>query len=291
MPGIGSPRRPETRSPVDTTPVKSFHRSELYQLWKDRVVNDDNDLIVAIAASSRTPISGTGKTTLACTLAEEFDASKDGFDAEAKASLDSARVAEELYPNLPQRSCIVFDEAQGTLGSDGVDSRRAMANAVVKMSRSAAQYRKRQHTLLIVAQSTDWLDSRMMDLIDRLVLIQEKNPTDEYARAVTFDHYREDLPSNTSAKEYTPAIEDLYWEPLPMDNPNYAVLDELKEQANGQESEDENGDGKAELTDKQRKELARTLYQDYNLNQRQVGDHPMIDRSQQWVSKVVNGHD
>jgi hypothetical protein len=210
----------------------------LYNLWRERVINDDNDLIIAIAASTRTEISGTGKTTLAATLAEVFDNTDGGFDATEKASLDSNTVAKELYPGLPNQSAILFDEAQGTLASDGVDSRRAMADAVVKMSRAAAQYRKRQHTLIIVAQTTSWLDSRMMDLIDRLVLIQEKNPTDEYARAVTFDHYRDDLPSNTSAKEYTPAIEDLYWEPLPEDHPSYVALDELKEQANDKESED-----------------------------------------------------
>jgi hypothetical protein len=156
------------------------------------------------------------------------------------------------------------------------------------MSRAAAQYRKRQHTLLIVAQTTSWLDSRMMDLIDRLVLIQQKNPRDEYARAVTFDHYRDDLPSNTSASEYTPAIEDIYWQPLPESHEQYRKLDELKEAADGQADESE--DNPRELPDKQRKELARSLYQEYNLSQTQVAQHPMVDRSQQWVSKVVNGH-
>jgi len=283
-----SPSAATGRTPLDYQPVQALQKSELYNLWQERVLWDDNDLIIAIAASTRTQISGTGKTTLAVTLAEEFDNTDGGFDAEQKASLDSGEVAEELYPNLPNQSCILFDEAQGTLASDGVDSRRAMADAVVKMSRAAAQYRKRQHTLLIVAQTTSWLDSRMMDLIDRLVLIQQKNPRDEYARAVTFDHYRDDLPSNTSASEYTPAIEDIYWQPLPESHEQYRKLDELKEAADG--PTDESEDNPRELPDKQRKELARSLYQEYNLSQTQVAQHPMVDRSQQWVSKVVNGH-
>lgn len=226
----------------------SFEESELYGKWQERVVKDDNDFIIAIAASSRTGLSGTGKTTLGVTLAEKLDRSSGGFDAAEQSSLDSKAVANDLIPDLPQQSAIIFDEAQGTLSSDGVDSRRGMASAVVDMARAAAQFRKRQHTLIIIAQSTDWLDSRMMDLIDRLVLIQEKRPHDAYARAVTFDHYRDDLPSNTTAKQYTPAIEDLYWEPVPMDSPNYKALDEKKEAAgnNDEGQSEDDGSSKAE---------------------------------------------
>lgn len=291
LPGVsGSTGIPE--SPVNQEPVLSLKKSQLYQTWRDRVVKDDNDFIIAIAASTRTSISGTGKSTLATQLAERFDISSSGFNAEEKASLDSEEIAEELYPNLPNKSSIIFDEAQGTLGSDGVDSRKAMANAVVKMSRSAATFRYKQHTLIIVAQSTAWLDSRMMDLIDRLVLIQEKNPEDKFARAVVFDHYREDLPSNSTAKEYTPAIEDIYWEPEPVGRSedfkqNYEYLHRLKEKT--AEKEETDDDSTHELTDKQRRELARSLYQDFGLTQGAVAQHPMIDRTQSWVSKVVTG--
>jgi len=238
--------RPETTpNPPDAgTAMGSAEQSELYGKWKERVIDDDNDFIIAIAASSRTALSGTGKTTLGVTLAEKLDRSPGGFDASEQASLDSEEVANDLIPELPPQSAIIFDEAQGTLSSDGVDARRGMASAVVDMARSAAQFRKRQHTLIIIAQSTDWLDSRMMDLIDRLVLIQEKNPHEEFARAVTFDHYRDDLPSNTTAKQYTPAIEDLYWEPVPMDSPNYTALDEMKEAAgNNDERQPEDQEG------------------------------------------------
>ena len=267
----------------------AVEESELYGKWKERVIDDDNDFIIAIAASSRTGLSGTGKTTLGVTLAETLDRSPDGFDASEQASLDSEEVANNLIPDLPQQSAIIFDEAQGTLSSDGVDARRGMASAVVDMARAAAQFRKRQHTLIIIAQSTDWLDSRMMDLIDRLVLIQEKKPHQEYARAVTFDHYRDDLPSNTSAKEYTPAIEDIFWEPVPLDSPNYRAMDEMKEAA-GNDDSSTGAEEQRELSDDQRKELARSLYQEYGLTQDQVAQHPMIDRDQTWVSRVVNGH-
>jgi hypothetical protein len=269
-------------------------RSELYQTWRDRVVKDDNDFIVAIAASSRTPLSGTGKTTLGIQMAQQFDQSADGFDAERKASLDSEHIAENMYADLPQRSAIIFDEAQGTLGSEGVDSRKAMANAVVRMSRAAATFRYKQHALIIIAQSTQWLDSRMMDLIDRLVLIQEKDAQSEYARAVTFDHYREDLPSNTTAQEYTPAIEDLYWEPEPNKRSDefqqaYEKLHTLKEETAENDESGTSGDNDdAELSDANKRRLVIDLYRNQGLTQYEIADHDMINRDQSWVSRVLS---
>jgi len=231
LPGLDE-RRVTAPEPEKRDTVGCATKSELYALWRRRVVEDDNDFIIAVAPSSQTAISGTGKTTLAIQLARLFDNSEEGFDAERQASLDAAEVANELIPNTPTGTSIIFDEAQGTLDGDGVDSRRGMSSSVIDMARSAAQYRKQQHTLIIVAQSTDWIDGRMMDLIDRLLLIQEKNVREGWARAVSFDHYRNDLPGGWSG-ERTPAIEDIYWEPLPEDDPDYLHLDKLKDEADG----------------------------------------------------------
>jgi len=274
LPGISAPDGVEPGTPAELG-AGGFDESELYQLWQRRVKNSDNDLIIAIAASSRSPISGTGKTTLAVRLARQFDATARGFDGGEKASLDSEVVAEELIPELEPKSAIIFDEAQGTLASDGVDSRRGMANAVVRMARAAAQYRKRQHTLIIVAQSTDWIDSRMMDLIDRLVLIQQRG----YAK--TYDHYRDDLPTASSANEYTPVKERLEWRALPDDDPDYQKLDTLKERANDQRKEEQEDTG---LTKKQQVELAQSL-RDEGWTLRDIADHRLIDFQYQWVSE------
>jgi hypothetical protein len=147
-----------------------------------------------------------------------------------------------------------------------------MANAVVRMARAAAQFRKRQHTLIIVAQSTDWIDSRMMDLLDRLILIQQRG----YARV--YDHYRDDLPSSSSSNEYTPVIERLHWRQLPDDDEDYQALDELKEQANdGDEEEQDTG-----LTKQQQIELAQSL-RDEGWTLREIAEHDMIEYGYTWV--------
>jgi len=274
LPGIDLDDRDLPDSPTEVA-QGNFAESGLYRLWERRVKKSDNDLIIAIAASSRSPISGTGKTTLAIRLARQFDATDGGFDGEQKASLDSEVVAEELIPELEPKSSIIFDEAQGTLASDGVDSRRGMANAVVRMARAAAQYRKRQHTLLIVAQSTDWIDSRMMDLIDRLVLIQERG----YAKV--YDHYSDDLPTASSANEYTPMKERIKWRALPDEDPDYQKLDTLKEKANDQQKEEQEDTG---LTKKQQAELAQSL-RDQGWTLVEISNHRMIDYQRNWVSE------
>jgi hypothetical protein len=104
-----------------------------------------------------------------------------------------------------------------------------MANEVIKMSRSAATYRYKQPTLIIITQSTRWLDSRLMDLLDRIILVQETNHDEGWARGIVFDHWFEDLASER--KEYHPALEDIYWRPLPSDDEDYQTLHRLKEEA------------------------------------------------------------
>lgn len=276
---------------MDQTRAGNLRQTELYQLWRDRVLYDDNDLIVCIAASSRTEISGTGKSTLAITMARHFDNTDEGFNAEEKATLHATEMAQDLYPNLPSQSALIFDEAQGTLDSDGVDSRRAMANSVVQMSRAAAQYRKRQHSLIIVSQSTDWIDSRMMELIDRLVLIQEKNPQKGFARAVSFDHYRKDLPSMGGTEERTPAIEDIVWEPLADDDPDYRVIETLKEQVGDVVDEESEQDAEdviknfRELPVEQRNQILGEVFHSTSATQKELAN--TVELTQQRVQQVL----
>jgi hypothetical protein len=259
-----------------------FTKTDLHRTWKERVIHDNNDFIVGIAPSSRTAISGTGKTTLAVKLAEHFDRTSRGFVARDKSALDAGTVANDLIPDLEARSAVVFDEAQGTLGDDGVDSRRGMASSVIDMARAAAQFRKRQHTLLIVTQSTSWIDSRMMELLDRLILIQEKNAKKGYARAIVFDQYKRDLPGGNQSTR-TPAIEEIKWGPCEPDNRNYAELDRKKEHATADSGQDDEDTG---LTKTQQKELAKTLREE-GWTVRKIANHDLIDYSRSWVSDAT----
>lgn len=262
--------------------AKPFEQSELLATQRDRI-REDNDMIVCISPSSKTEGSGTGKTTMGIRACRWFDMKDSAWDAEKQASLDSTVVAEKLYPDLPAGSAILFDEAQGTLDSDGVDARRAMSDAVVRMARSAAQHRTKHHTLVMVTQSTQWLDSRMMDIIDRLVLIQERDFEREWARAVTFDYYYDDLGS--SKNEYTPSIEDIYWRPLSTDDPDYQHIEKLKlDHDEEQDINDDEADDEPEFV-QQRVDVANELYHERGFEQSEIAD--ILDRTQSWVSQVT----
>lgn len=270
---------------TESAEILDFEELDLYSTWQDRM-KSGNDLIVAIAASSRTEMSGTGKTTLATQLCRKFDDTDDGFSAEEKATLSSDAVANELYPNVEERSAVLFDEAQGTASSDGLDNRRAMADEVMKMSRAAATHRWKQISLVIVSQSTRWIDSRMMDILDRLILIQEKNHDQGWARAVIFDHYFRDLPSNDKA-ERTPAIEDIYWHPLPDDDPDYQALHEMKAEA-GKTNNNETAEEKEEKIPKPKQvEIAAYLHGEGE-SWIDIAAKPFMEYSREYYRKEVN---
>jgi len=266
--------------------AKPFQKSELLATQRDRI-REDNDMIVCISPSSKTEGSGTGKTTLGIRACRWFDMSETRWNAEKQASLDSTVVAEKLYPDLPAGSAILFDEAQGTLDSDGVDARRAMSDAVVRMARSAAQHRTKHHTLVMVTQSTQWLDSRMMDIIDRLVLIQERDFEREWARAVTFDYYYDDL--GGSKNEYTPSIEDVYWRPLSTDDPDYQHIEALKLDHDEERNVDNANDSDASeggMSHQKRVEIAKRLHKEEGWSQQATAE--IIDRDQSWISRNID---
>jgi hypothetical protein len=265
--------------------VQSIAESDLMQTWQKRLRND-NDMIVAIAASSKTEMSGTGKTTLGIQLARHMNESNGPFVADEHGTLSSEAVADELYPNIDHRAPILFDEAQGTANSDGIDNRRAMADAVLNMSRAAATYRYKQIPLVLITQSTRWIDSRMMDIIDRLILIQETNQRASFGRAVVFDHYFDDL--SDEKQEYTPAVEDLYWRPLPADDPDYQAMHEMKRQAGDPTTDDTEADEDAPTKSESQQILdAIELHDNHGVPWRKVAEFPGMEFSGEYYRQAA----
>jgi len=75
-------------------------------------------------------------------------------------------------------------------------------------------------------------------------------------------------------------IEQIYWDPLPQDDPDYQALDRLKEQANdGEEEEQDTG-----LSKQQQIELAQSL-RDEGWTLVEIAAHDMIDYERSWVSE------
>lgn len=251
-----------------------FENHWLHKLWRSRVKNSDNDLILCIAAASRSAGSGVGKSTLALQLAREFDASETPYSAEEKATLDANEFSQGLLNDreaVPDKSAIIYDEATGTLSSQGADKRRAMADSVMKISKALATLRYRQCTAIIVAQSTNWMDSRMRDVIDALILIQKPG------RAVVYQPFRNDLkPSN----EYNDRKGIIRWQPVPEDDRDYQTLEQMKRESTRKQVEEQ--EENYELSDEQKRELAKKMKKN-GFGPTEIGE--ALDMSSSWASK------
>lgn len=264
--------------------VLSLKETQTYQTYQERM-QSGNDFIMCIAPSSQTPGSGTGKTTMGIQWGRAFDPTEEGFMAPRQGTLDSGKVADELYPNLKPRHPILWDESQGTQQSQGADARRGMSDEVLMVSRAAAIHRWKQIPLIIITQNTKWIDQRMMDIIDRLVLIVDVDHEANLARAVVFDHYYDDLPSAGSKEEYTPAIEDIVWRPLPESDPDYQYLHQLKKQS-GQTTSD--GGEESEAKWDPWIVHAAELHEHDGISYEQIAKRPTMEYTGEWIRKKVN---
>lgn len=272
----GSAAIPDWQQEEQTVP---FEETWLSQLHKERVRQSDNDLIIGLAAASKSSGSGVGKTTKALRLARRFDLSQEGFNAESKATLQSTNFVKGLMNNpekVPNRSAVIFDEATGTLNDSGADARRAMSNAVLNITKGLATLRYRQISAIIVAQSAHWLDSRLRDVLDVLILLQERG------KAVVYHPFRNDF--NTS-QEYNQRKGELRWDALPHDDPDYQHLEKLKQESTRRQIES-NGEESLELSDEQKRYVAKQMRE---RGIRNVTIAQAMEMSESWVSKHTKG--
>lgn len=269
----------------------SWEDSLLYQDWSRAVKHDPaNDFVICITASSRTPVSGTGKTTLETSLAQKTDLTDDGFNAEEKSSLDAGEIAYEIVPEVETRSAVVFDEAQGAPGTTGLDARRAMKQESIDAISSMLANRDKMLTMIIGAQQFSMLDSRLYPLIDAWLLIRRAPGDPEGPLGTYHKVYIEDY-NLKAPKVKTPAIEDFSWPRVRHDDPDYRHLEELKQKAktrNGYNTDGETEEGPATVLDMPKTvrndEIARLYKQ--GVTQTKIAN--LFDLKQPTVSDIIN---
>lgn len=285
--GARPPRADSRTGDVTVDPVyQPLTDGDLWRQYRRRVLNSDNDFIVVIAAASKSAVSGVGKSTLAAEFCRAFDASNGGWNAEDKATLDPQRFAHGLLADentIEDRSAVMFDEMQGTLSTRGTDSRRSMADSVIDVSAALSTLRFRQCTAVLVTQSTKWIDKRIDDILDALVLVQEQDTQTGEVRAEVFETYYNDL--ELSPSRYTERIDTVRWEPLPEDDPDYAHLHEMKKRSAMEQSAEEEGEEDELKVPKEKQvEIAQELRNEGLIAER-IAEKPFIEYGQDWVYK------
>lgn len=268
----------------------AFEDGLLYRDWHRAVAEGNpNDFVMCVTASSKTGVSGTGKTTLQTHLGEKTDLSSSGFVAEETASLDAGEIAYRLVPDVENRSAVVFDEAQGAPGTTGLDARRAMKQEVIDALSSILANRDKQLTIIIGAQQFSTLDPRVYPIIDAWLLIR-RGPDHPEGPAGTYHKVHVEDYNLSNPKVKTPGVENFTWPRVDHDNPNYQYLEELKQKAkrrsSGEDDEDENRiESLEDMPKRVRDQEIQRLY-DCGVTQPKLANIFSLDQST--VSRIVN---
>lgn len=288
---MSKPRSSWPRPQLRKIAPQNWSETDLHHRWAKSVRDGrPNDFVIVISPSSKTGVSGTGKTTLATCLAEEFDVTDEGFDAEETGTTDLSELAYDILLNSEPGSAIIFDEAQGTPSGTGLNKRRGMKSETLDAVNSILANRDNRYTLIIVVQQLSMLDASMLPLIDAWLLITKEPDDPRGPEVVNHEIYGDDYELKSDGLK-TPAPENLTWPPM-VDSYNYAVMERKKQSAkqrDGGESEGEKEQPftKQDLPKKVRDEIIREHWeQAEDVTQKEVAER--WDLTQQMVNNIVN---
>lgn len=224
---ITTPSHPEVSS--GPSGPRGIYESKLYHDWYTKVGEGyPNDFIIAISANpATTGVSGTGKTTLGSVLAKHhFDHSEAGFDANVSYTLDPSTFAYDAYDATGEFGTIIYDEAQGTAASSGMNSKKWMKNEVIDAVNAIATRRSERKTVIIISQSIQRVVKDLYDLIDAWLLIH-----DEVDHVATYYKVHPNVFDFKSQTVKTPGVENITWQPLAPDDPDYQLMEQKKDES------------------------------------------------------------
>lgn len=261
------------------SPGSSFAESQLYHDWYNRVATGPpNDYIIAISAHPGwTGVSGSGKTTFGLDMAKNWlDWSEGGFDAETQATLDPSVLKSDVYDETGELGVMIYDEAQGTPSTTGLNAKRAMKDESLNAINTIATRRKDRKTLILITQSLKSLVKDLYQFIDAWLLIVD----DVNYRA---RHYRvqPDVFDLETRKTKTPGVEQLSWSRVPESDDDYQEMDRMKDNAIEGASGEDRAD--SSLPKDQQAELAQE-YRNAGKSARWVADNvDAIEFEYTWV--------
>jgi hypothetical protein len=221
------------------------------------------DLKVVI--TQRDSETGGGKTTLAVFLALSWDRSWDGEEQ----GTVSANEFLATYPQLPEHSCLIMDEAEA------LDSRRSMASENVEFSKDWMMMRTRQIDSILTLPTTSALDKRLLELADVRINVTRRGKGRVY-RIKVDDHQSHRGPTQWFMHE-------IEWPDL-SENDEFLKLDQQKQEKIEERGKEARDDGKDDdgLTKKEQKALAQAL-RNRGESLMSIASEQAITYSSEWV--------
>jgi len=272
----------------ETIPAVPWKETSLYDRWKKRVKEGTpNDFLIVISASSHTGVSGTGKTTAATSLAEEFDLN--GYDAEARATMNPSKFAYDILVDAEPGSAMILEEAQGTPASTGLNKRRGMKEESMAAINGILANRDNNYTIIVVVQQLSMLDVSLVPLVDAWLLIRHE-PSDPTGPLMTHHEvYGQDYRLKSESLK-TPALEDLTWPPVAQDNENYQAIERKKQEAKRRDGHEDSDEGEGAFTrddipKEVRDDIIRSEYEHTDATQSELAE--VWDLTQQTIQRLV----
>lgn len=280
------------RPSIEAKDPLKFDQTEFRKEWEKKVAQGTpNDYVIALTPSSKTGVSGTGKTTCGTALAKSLDISDEGFDAEKKATLDAGELAYDILPQVGKGSALIFDEAQGAPGTDSLNSRRGMKSEAIDAINAILANRDQRITLIIIGQQLGMLDSNIYPMLDAWFLIRHE-PGDPYGPLLTHHKIQSNDYELKNPQLRTPAIEDLTWPRLSANDPDYRVMEKKKQAAKQKRTPDGDGEGGAsipgsleEMPNKHRDAIIKDLRRNHGVGTEELADASGV--STQRISQIA----
>jgi len=247
---------------------EDFEESPLNKLAERRRRQGRDLKVIIVARDSQT---GTGKTTLAVQLAQQWSR-----EWTADLAANTADKYMRVFERAPRESVILADEI-GTM----FDNRRSMSGSNVDASQMWDIMRKWEKWTIATLPGASSLDKRFLQKADVLIVVRERG----VGRVLKLKE------KDVEGDLYTQGMCTVRWGPIDED-PEYRrveqMKDELMERKIGQFLGDDRGEGddEDELDEKQiRDQFIQQIYEG-GFTQPEIAD--ALDLSQSTVSRIVS---
>jgi predicted XRE-type DNA-binding protein len=266
----------------DLTNKGSNEEGWLEEFYEKRV-SQNRDLTILITDSSNE--RGTGKTTLACKLAERFDRTEEGLTTEK--ATHSPTELKEAYTNESKGSSLILDEAEASMSKY-----RASSGTNKAIRDLISQGRVLEKYTIFSAPASGVIDTDLKSLFDVWILVLRRgeaivhycdyNPYKGHSLFKNKEHIKwEDL--DTISWE----VDDIVATHQRIQEVYDYLTEDKKDRLHDRNQEDEEEEGVPEEVRKEaRNEMIKELYENTEMTQKEVSD--AVDLSRSHVANLLS---
>jgi predicted XRE-type DNA-binding protein len=255
--------------------------SVMGEFLKYRLKNNRDAKIIITSRSSST---GLGKSTLAILIAEWIHRTQgiERWNAE-KFGFINVNDYISTYLDSEPGTALLLDEIEA-----GADNRRAMSSENVNLSKAWATLRFKNVVTISTLPTTSMLDGRLLELADIWINVMSRGIAIPYF--IWINDFTNELRRVAAKHPETGAKEIIHWDSIDSDE-NFQYMSELKDTDVFSDNDktfdySEVQSKKKQARRDERNEIIKTLYENTNLSQSQIGQ--LVDLQQQAVSQIIN---